>query len=291
MSGASQLGQSLDKQGGRRSPPEVSMKIFRKTIAVVLLAAAGIVSNAMATSFSTDQSDAWAAQGESGWGFLSFQRGSVIFGAIFVYDQTNTPIWYSATLFNTGNLVWSGDLYETTGPSFGAAFFNQNAVVYRKVGTMTWTATSVTTGQLRYDVDGVFVVKNMARQFVVFDDFGGHFAGGIHEATSGCANPSFNITEERLGILNITQNGQSIALTSFPTSGPTCSYNGTLTQAGQMGAIQGTYNCSSGEVGSFQAFEMQVNPVAVTGRFTTNSTNLAGCHSEGYFGGMRITTF
>ena len=97
-----------------------------------------LLSDAMATSFSTDQSDAWAAQGESGWGFLSFQRGSVVFGAIFVYDQSRTPIWYSATLFNTGNLVWSGDLYETSGPFFGAAFFDQNAVTYRRVGTMTW---------------------------------------------------------------------------------------------------------------------------------------------------------
>jgi len=267
------------------------MRAFRTIVAASFVVAASFLSPAMATSFTTDQTDAWAATGESGWGFLSFQRGSTIFGAIFVYDQSTTSIWYSATLLYAGNLVWTGDLYLTHGPSFGAPFFDQNAVTYRKVGTMTWTATSVTSGQLRYDVDGVFVVKNMARQFVVFDDFGGHFAGGIHEATSGCANPSFNITEERLGILNITQNGQSIALTSFPTSGPTCSYNGTLTQAGQMGAIQGTYNCSSGEVGSFQAFEMQVNPVAVTGRFTTNSTNLAGCHSEGYFGGMRITTF
>jgi hypothetical protein len=69
------------------------LRSFRKAIAVLLLATAGFISNAMATSFSTDQSDAWAAQGESGWGFLSFQRGSVVFGAVFVYDQTNTAIW------------------------------------------------------------------------------------------------------------------------------------------------------------------------------------------------------
>jgi hypothetical protein len=47
------------------------MGTLRKAIAVMLLAAAGLLSDAMATSFTTDQSDAWAAQGESGWGFLS----------------------------------------------------------------------------------------------------------------------------------------------------------------------------------------------------------------------------
>jgi hypothetical protein len=49
------------------------------------------------------------------------------------------------------------------------------------VGTMTWTATSVTTGQLRYTWTAFSVVKNMARQFVVNDDFSGHFAGGVHQ--------------------------------------------------------------------------------------------------------------
>lgn len=267
------------------------MRAFRATVAMWLVVVICFVSPAMATSFTTDQSDAWAAAGESGWGFLSFQRGSTIFGAIFVYDSTNTPIWYSATLFYSGNLVWTGDLYETSGPSFGTIPFNQNAVTYRKVGTMTWTATSVTAGQLKYDVDGVFIVKNMTRQFVAYDDFSGHFAGGIHETTTGCANPSFNVTEERLGILNIAQSGQSITMTSTPTTGPTCSYSGTLNQAGQMGSITGSYTCSSGEIGTFQVFEMQVNPVAVTGRFSTSSSNLAGCQGAGYFGGMRVTTF
>jgi len=267
------------------------MKILRKAFAVTLLATAGLLSDAMATSFTTDQTDAWATAGEGGWGFLSFQRGSVVFGAIFVYDQTKTPIWYSATLFYSGNLVWTGDLYETSGPYFGAASFNQNTVTYRKVGTMTWTATSVTSGQLKYDVDGVFVVKNMTRQFVVDDDFSGHFAGGIHQTVTGCSNPTFNGTSERVGILDVGQNGQAVTITSSPTNGPVCTYSGTLSQAGQMGGAQGTYSCNSGDMGTFQIFEMQVNPVTVSGRFSVSSTNVPGCQATGYFGGMRVTTF
>lgn len=267
------------------------MRTVRTMFAAMLIATACFLQPALATSFTTDQSDAWSIPGESGTGFLSFQRGSVIFGAVFVYDPTTTPIWYSATLFYAGNFIWTGDLYLTHGPWFGTMPFDQNAVTYRKVGTMTWTATSVDDGQLKYDVDGVFVVKNATRQFVVFDDFSGHFAGGIHQTISGCTNPSFNGTVEELGILNIAQNGQSVAMTSTPTTGPSCSYNGTLTQAGQMGSIIGSYTCSSGEIGSFQVFEMQVNQVGVTGQFAASSTNVPGCQGAGYFGGMRVTTF
>src|SRR4029434_4349923 len=113
---------------------------------------------------------------------------------------------------------------------------------------MTWTATSVTSGQLRYDVDGVFVVKNMARQFVVNDDFSGHFAWGLHLTHAGCANPAFNGTVESVGILDISQNGQAVTMTSNPTIGPVCSFTGTLSQLGELRSVQGSYTCNSGEI-------------------------------------------
>ena len=156
---------------------------------------------------------------------------------------------------------------------------------------MTWTATSVTSGQLRYDVDGVFVAKNLARQFVVNDDFSGHYSGGVHQTVAGCANNTFNGTSERIGILDVAQNGQQVTITSYPTGGPVCTFSGTLNQLGQMGAVQGTYSCSSGDIGNFQIFEMQVNPVTVSGRFTASSTNITGCQATGYLGGLRVTTF
>ena len=43
------------------------------------------------------------------------QRGSVIFATMFVYDQFNIPIWYTATLNSVGNLTWTGDLLLTAG--------------------------------------------------------------------------------------------------------------------------------------------------------------------------------
>jgi hypothetical protein len=155
---------------------------------------------------------------------------------------------------------------------------------------MAWTATSVTTGSLTYSVDGAPVSKNLTRQFLANEDYSGHYAGGLHEVITGCANPGLNGTIENVGILNITQSGSTVTLASFPTGGGSCSYAGTLTQAGQMGSVTGSYVCSTPDSGTFQLFEMQVNLTGVTGRFMGHSTTL-GCQFSGWFGGLRVTTF
>ena len=268
------------------------MKKFRTAFAALLIAAVAYFPLlATATSFTTDQSDAWAVDGESGWGWLTFQRGSVIFGALFVYDPNRVPIWYSVTMTYLGNFVWQGDLYQTRGPWFGIEPFNWASVIYRKVGKATWTATSVTSGQLEYDVDGVSVVKNPTRVFVANDDFSGHFAGAIHQTTTGCLNASLNGTVEDVAMVNITQSGKSVSLAVLPSSGGSCTYSGTLAQAGQMGTVTGTFACSSGETGTMQLFEMQTNTIGVTTRYTARSNTFAGCQYTGYAAGMRVTTF
>ena len=268
------------------------MKALRTACAaLVIAAAASLPLSATATSFTTDQSDAWSVAGESGWGWLTFQRGSVMFGAIFVYDQTRTPIWYSVTLTYLGNFVWRGDLYQTSGPWFGTVPFNEASVTYRKVGTATWTATGVTTGQLQYDVDGIAVVKNASRVFVANDDFSGHLAGAVHQTASGCINPSLNGTVEDTALINITQSGQAVSVGVFPSSGGSCTYSGSLVHAGQMGTVSGTFACSDGETGTFQLYEMQTNTIAVTTRFAATSNTFAGCQYTGYAAGMRVTTF
>src|ERR1700686_1872293 len=131
MFGASHWPRSAGSWLSSRRKP---MKAIRGLFAATLFATATLLAPAGATSFSTDQSDVWGVPGEDGWGFLSAQRGSGMFVAIYVYDPANTPIWYSATLEYAGNLVWTGDLYLTRGPWFATVPFNSNAVTYRKVG-------------------------------------------------------------------------------------------------------------------------------------------------------------
>src|SRR5205809_804553 len=111
---------------------------------------------------------------------------------------------------STDGLTWTGDLYATTGPFFATVPFNPANVVATKVGTMTWTAQTVDTGNVFYTVNGVAVSKNVVRQTLVFDDFSGHYAGGSDEDVTACLDPAFNGTIEGTGNLYVVQNGQAI---------------------------------------------------------------------------------
>ena len=264
------------------------MRAIRVLFAAILFAAAGFVTPAWATAVSTDQSDLWWVPTESGWGMQLVQRGSVIFATMFVYDQGTNPIWYTATLFPTGQAyAWTGDLQLTHGGWFGATNFNQTPLTYRRVGTMTWNAQTVETGVLNYSVDGVPVTKNIQRQFLVYDDFSGVYSGSVHVDATGCSNPAANITlEGPVGII-ITQSGQQFTL-RLTESSDSCTLTGQLTQAGQMGTVNGSMVCDRGESGSFQLLEMQINISGITGRLTTNSP-ITGCRESGWFAGMRST--
>jgi hypothetical protein len=267
------------------------MKVVRSFLAILLVAASANFAPASATSYSTDQSDLWWNQSESGWGIQFVHRGNLIFATMFVYDPSHAPIWYGGTLYPTGaSFTWSGSNYETSGPWFGNVPFDPMQVSNRIVGTMTWAATSTSSGTLTYTVDGVSVTKLLTRQTLVFDDFSGNFQGAIHRAATSCSNPANNTTTELSAGLFIGQvNSPGSAAMSITTSdslGAMCSYSGTLSQAGQMGSILGTYSCNNGDAGNFSMFELQVNISGITGRFAQNS-NLTACVSNGWFGAMR----
>ena len=249
------------------------MKMLRRAACVLLAALSFLASPAYSTSFSTDQSDLYYIVAESGWGIQLVQRGSVIFATIFVYGPNGAPTWYVATMNSADGLTWTGDLYATTGPYFATVPFNPANVVATKVGTMTWTAQTVDTGNVFYTVNGIAVSKNVVRQTLVFDDFSGHYAGGSHEDVTGCLNPALDGTVEGTGRLYVVQTGQAITFqTVDPTTGFSCTNSGTLSQAGQMGTVQGSFVCTDGETGTFTLFEMKVNISGITGRFAHTYT-------------------
>jgi hypothetical protein len=244
-----------------------------------------------ATSFSTDQSDLWWNPAESGWGIQFVQRGSVIFATTFVYGPGGLPIWYTATMNPVSPLSWAGDLYATTGPYFGTVPFNPAAVALTKVGTMNWSAQTVTTGTLTYSVNNVTVSRALTRQTLVLDDYSGHYFGGAHREIVGCNDSAFNGVLETSGTLSISQNGQAMTIQSSNTAGGACSFTGTVSQTGQMGTFQGTFVCNDGSAGTMTLFEMQVTISSLSTRFSTTYTSPAGCRSSGWLGGMRGTTF
>ena len=126
----------------------------------------------------------------------------------------------------------------------------------------------------------------MIRQTLVNDDYNGVFIGGMHETSAGCFKSSNNGPGEFFATFAINQVGSAVTLAMTVQGGETCNFVGTFSQYGQMGAIGGTFSCTSGEVGAFQMFEMQTSLSGMTGRFAANSSNF-GCQDSGWFGGAR----
>lgn len=90
----------------------------------------------------TNYQDIWwagASTGESGWGVHFTHQDDTIFATWYTYDIDGMPLWLSATAQKTGAGVYSGKLYRTTGPAFGAVPFDSSKVAYTPVGTATLT--------------------------------------------------------------------------------------------------------------------------------------------------------
>jgi len=263
------------------------MMSLRRAACVLLTAASFFASPAYSTSFSVDQSDLYYIPAESGWGIQLVQRGSVIFGTMFVYGPSNTPTWYVATMHFAGNFTWTGDLYATTGPYFGTVPFDPANVVATKVGTMTWVAQTIETGSLSYVVDGVAVTKNVVRQTLVFDDYSGTYLGALHATATDCTNPADNAAPVDLpfATISVIQSDSSISMT-ISILGSILTISGTLSQSGQFGTVLGTYTSNVGELGNVAVSAMNVQVNSLAAGFSLDSTNI-GCQTVGYFAVMR----
>jgi hypothetical protein len=267
------------------------MSAFRRVACVLLAAASFLAAPAYATSFSTDQSDLWYVAAEAGWGMQLVQRGAVVFATLFDYGPLGEPVWYTATLTYTSSSTWTGILYATTGPYFATVPFDPMHVGYSLVGTLTWTAKTAEAGTLIYSVGGITVVKSMVRQPLVLDDFSGHYAGGFHKVVTDCVTATLNTTTDDVGTLDITQNGAAITIVeTLPATSSSCTYTGTLSQAGQMGSVQLGVTCTDSTGGTGSIDQMQVTPFGLSGSFTASYSNPAGCQSSGWFGGFRGST-
>ena len=224
---------------------------------------------AMSNTFTTDFTDLWWNPSESGWGVTATHQREVIFLTFFVYGTDNRPTFYTATASYSGQagsgaLIFSGPMYQTTGPWLGT-FFNPNAVTVRQVGNVTFTA-FVDVATLNYSVDGAFVTKSITRQTFRNNDLTGGYAGVFRESSSGCSNVANNGTVESVVGVSITNSATTLAI-STNENGSICNYVGDYQQAGRMGSSTGTYTCP-GVAGSYDMVEIEANPSGITARFT-----------------------
>jgi len=108
----------------------------------------------------------WAAPAgaEAGWGINVAHQGDAIFATWFTYDVNGKAWWLSITANKTAAGVYSGTLYQTSGPAFSAVPFDPHQVTRTAVGSGTWTFTSPSTGTFAYAVNGVSQAKTITLQ-------------------------------------------------------------------------------------------------------------------------------
>jgi hypothetical protein len=234
------------------------------------------------TNITTDVTDVWWPDAESGWGIFFIHNNDLIFATMFVYGAGNVPTFYIAVLANTpsGSGTWTGDLSATTGSPFSAPW-NPAAATETVVGTMTFTLTGIGTGTLAYNVGPSNVSKTLNRQPLKLENNAGDylltdtFAGG-----SGCG------TGSESGTLNIVQTGTAATLT-INWSGNICTFPTTYSQLGRLGQYLGTMSCSNGTTGTANFFEVHNRVKMVNGRY--NISNSFGCTYTGRFAAIAPT--
>jgi len=259
-----------------------------KSHAVAFLATLAVSLPAAATSTGIDYTDQWwGGQAEHGWGVNFIEQGTTIFATLFVYGQDQTPRWFVATMQGSG-ASFSGPMYSTTAPYFGAGSFNGDSTVATQVGTMSVNFSSAYNGSMSYNVNGVTVNKAILRQSFAPNNITGHYRGGMLASATNCRGVP-NGQAETFDTMTITQSGQSVSMVVnfFTASGTSaqCTYSGTLNPQGVMGQISnGTFSCNVGNAGSFTLDTVTATQTGFSGIF--NGTDQF-CSYSGFFGGVK----
>ena len=245
-----------------------------------------MIGSAGATSANTDVTDIWWNPNESGWGMQMVNTGTFVFATVYVYGADGKPTWLIGQLDKTGAALatFTGPLYVTTGPFFGGVF-NPTAVTGRQAGTMQFVLTGVSTGQLTYSVDGVFVNKSVERQPLTLDNYSGNYTAVVTQTVTGCFNPAGNGSGTGRLRASITQNGQAFVAVTTEENGDVCTNSGTYSQLGRMGQATGSTSCQGGPPNPFKLTEMNKVPEAFTARFN-DTDNSSGCITNGILVGV-----
>lgn len=86
----------------------------------------------------SNYSDIWWNPTESGWGLTIADHETQLFAVWYTYRQDGSPTWFviPGGSFSQGRRIFSGDAYQTTGPTYSASF-NPAAVTVTRVGNVT----------------------------------------------------------------------------------------------------------------------------------------------------------
>jgi len=263
---------------------------FRRALSsmLVMIAFAGAPLPALATNYG----DLWWNPAESGWGMQASQQGNAMFITLYVFRQDRSATWLNGLAFATSAAAttFSGELYRASGPYYGGAF--APPAVNQAVGTMTFQANSPTTATLTYTVEGVTVTKAIQRLPLRLHNLSGTYIGSFLSVQTGCTTPPPNPLFNGSGQFTIVHNppAEAVTITAVLSDNLvnfTCNYQGTYSQLGNIGSIAGTYTCTSGQAGTWNATEIELSTLGgILGRYGgTNAPR--GCQLTGGFGGLK----
>ena len=248
------------------------------TIAVTFCA------SALANHPPVSYSDLWGKADEPGWGLNLAQQNTALFGTFFVYGTGGDAVWYSSTFIYqytgaNGVNVYQGDLYLTKGSPQGATY-DPSLLKYRQVGLATIEFDGDANALLRYSVDGVVVVKLIARQTFGTISPVGNYLGSTADVTYNCKTPANNgIVTTDTGPLRITLAGNFATIFA-----PTCFYEGTYTQQGQVATLDGRYECTNKAQGAVTFTGLSIQNGGLVGTYTGSN---GSCKFRGNIGGAR----
>jgi hypothetical protein len=228
---------------------------------------------ATASSTLTNLSDLWRTPAESGWGVNVAQQADVMILTFYVFGSNGQPVWYTALavyqgLQGDGSTLFTGNLFQSTGPYFGNPF-DPSQVNTSHVGSASFRGTSPTAATLTYVVGNVTVVKQIERFLLRTDSLAGSYLGGTSDITSHCALSTRNgLRSEETRIFTIAHIGSVMEIRS-----PACTYTGSHHQQGQVSRFEGRYACTNGGSGTISFFDLRVEPGGISGRYTGNGSD------------------
>jgi cytochrome c553 len=114
-----------------------------------------------------DYTDLWWNPAEDGWGFNIMQHSQthIIFGVMYTYDTDRKPVWFvlpGGTWTTATQFI--GNWYRVSGPAYNGVFDPAKVHVGNPVGSVQLNFTDASHASFSFSVNGVQVVKQIARQ-------------------------------------------------------------------------------------------------------------------------------
>jgi len=179
----------------------------------------------------------WWNSNESGWGMSLTQHGSTIANAMYTYDQTGQPTWYTMACPLTG-VSCTGDIYKVSGGTPPTVPWNGSGKVTSSAGSGTLTFADANTGTFIYTINDLPGSKSVSRLV---------FATGTTPPAVDYTDLWWNQNESGWGVALTQQYGiASAAWYSYDSTGKAVWYVGTCTVSGSGCTTSDLYQFTGG---------------------------------------------